>query len=184
MNAANWFIALPVTPGPWFQALTPPPAVRLFAPTDLHLTVAFLGAASETRALAAFELAADFPLAPLEVRLGALEGLGGKRRPSAFSALLTQGRDAVEMALGTARSAMWERAGARADTRPPLAHVTLARPQRKATEVEVAHALAWARALDLGAPSCTLTTIALYTWSEDRSQTLFRRTRELPLREA
>jgi hypothetical protein len=55
---------------------------------------------------------------------------------------------------------------------------------RRAARAEAERALAWALALDLGAPSCRLDRIALYTWSEDRSQSLFRIVRELPLRAA
>jgi len=180
----NWFIGLPVPAGPWFDALVPPPGVRLFGPDDLHVTVAFLGAVDETHARAAFELAVEFPLPALEVQLGPIEALGSRRRPSAFSALLSEQRGTVERALGAARGAMWARAGAREDTRPPLAHVTLARPERRASDVQRKAALAWAKGLDLGSPRCELTRIALYTWSLDRKQALFRVVSELPLRAA
>lgn len=179
--SANWFIALPVTAGPWFDALQPPAAVRLFGPSDLHVTVAFLGPVREDRALAAFAHAALFPLDPRMVRLGPVECLGSKRRPSAFSALLLDGRAEVEAALGAVRERMWEAAEARRDTRPPLAHVTLARPSRRATTAEHRQAMRWATALDLGAPSVRLHSIALYTWSEDRKSTLFRIVSSLPL---
>ena len=180
----NWFIALPVAAGAWFQGLTPPPGVRLFGEHDLHLTVAFLGAVGEERARAAFALAADFPLRPLAVRLGPIEALGSPRRPSAFSALLTEGRAQVETALGVARAAMWEAADARPDTRPALAHVTLARPGRRASDAERRRAQTWAKGIDLGAPVCQLTRIALYAWSLDRATSLFRIVSDLPLRAA
>ena len=102
--AANWFIALPVPSGAWLEALTPPPAVRLFTRHDLHLTVAFLGAVSEARALAAFACAAELPLAPLEISLAQVVPLGARRRPSAFSALLDRGRVEVERAVGAVRA--------------------------------------------------------------------------------
>ena len=177
----NWFIALPVAAGEWFHALTAPPGVRLFGAEDLHLTVAFLGPVDEAHAHAAFALAAGFPLQARRVQLGSVEALGNRRRPSAFSALLTEGRVQVEQALGAARDAMWEAAGARPDARPPLAHLTFARPSRRASDHERAQALTWAKQLDLGAPQCQLTRIALYTWSHDRATALFRIVRELPL---
>ena len=183
---ANWFIGLPVPAGPWFAALQPPAGVRLFGLEDLHVTVAFLGAVDEARARAAFELAQDFPLRALSVTLAQVEALGSRRRPSAFSALLGEGRAEVEHAMGATRGAMWERAAAREDTRPPIAHVTLARPERRANHVQREAALAWAKQLVLGAPRCQLTGIALYTWSADRSSdrslALFRRVCVLPLR--
>jgi 2'-5' RNA ligase len=177
----NWFIALPVAAGEWFHALTPPPGVRLFGANDLHLTIAFLGAVGEERAHAAFALAAGFPLSARRVQLGPVEALGSPRRPSAISALLAEGRTEVELAMGAARAGMWEAAAARPDSRSPLAHVTFARPGRRASTSERKHALAWAKALDLGAPTCELTRIALYTWSEDRAASLFRSVSELPL---
>lgn len=176
---ANWFIALPVAAGPWLEALQPPPGVRMFGPRDLHVTVAFLGPVREDQARAAF--AQSFSLAPLQVQLGPVECLGSKRRPSAFSALLLGGRAEVEAAMGAARERMWEAAEARRDTRPPLAHVTFARPMRRASDAEHKQAVRWATALELGAPSAQLDRIALYTWSEDRSVTLFRIVQELPL---
>jgi 2'-5' RNA ligase len=179
--SANWFIALPVPAGPWFEALQPPDGVRLFGASDLHLTVAFLGAASEAQAQAAFEHAPSFPLPALQVRLGPVECLGSKRRPSAFSALLLDGRAEVEAAMGAVRKQMWDAAQARHDERPPLAHVTLARPSRRATTEDVKQAAHWAKTLDLGAPSVCIDSIALYTWSEDRKHTLFRTVSILPL---
>lgn len=179
--SANWFIALPVAAGPWFDALQPPAGVRLFGAEDLHLTVAFLGAVTERQARSAFEHAEQFPLATLGVQLGPVECLGSKRRPSAFSALLLAGRGEVEAALGETRQRMWDAAQARHDLRPPLAHVTLARPCRRATQAEVEQAARWARGLDLGGPTVQLDQIALYTWSEDRKLALFRRVATLPL---
>jgi 2'-5' RNA ligase len=182
--APNWFIALPVSSGPWQERLVAPAGVRLFGPNDLHLTVAFLGAVPRARAEAAFALARSFQLQALEVTLGEVEALGGRRRPSAFSALLARGRAEVERAIGEARAAMWSAAGARTDDRPPLAHVTLARPQRRASNAGVQAARRWAKALRLGEPVCRLDRIALYTWNEDRTQALFQITEALPLTEA
>lgn len=178
---ANWFIALPVPAGPWFEALQPPPGVRLFGAGDLHLTVAFLGPVTPERALRAFAQTRDFPLPVTDVRLGRVEALGSRRRPSAFSALLNDGRSEVERALTATRTMFWEAAQARPDARPALAHVTLARPARRATMAEVKRATSWAIGLELGAPRCRLDRVALYTWSEDRSVSLFRSVAELPL---
>jgi 2'-5' RNA ligase len=180
--AANWFIALPVAAGAWFERLQAPPGVRLFGRNDLHITVAFLGAVSEQLALSAFELGSALPLAALDIQLARVEALGSARRPSALSALVGTGRQCVEEACTAVRDGMWERAQAKRDTRPALAHVTLARAQRRATRAEWATALRWAHDLELGAPSCRLDRIALYTWSDDRAQSLFRVHRERPLR--
>lgn len=178
---ANWFIALPVPAGAWFEAVQPPSGVRRFASSDLHLTVAFLGAVSPERASRAFEHARSFPLPKTVVRLGPIEALGSRRRPAAFAAVVEQGRLQVEHAVGLARPAMWEAAGSIADPRPPLAHVTLARPMRRATAGEIERALSWAKGLRLEGALAQLERIALYTWAEDRATSLFRMVAELPL---
>jgi 2'-5' RNA ligase len=76
---------------------------------------------------------------------------------------------------------MWEAAGCSADPRPPLAHVTLARPMRRATTSEVAQAVSWAKGLKLEGATVQLDRIALYTWTQDRTNALFQVVAELPL---
>jgi 2'-5' RNA ligase len=165
---ANWFIGLPVAPGAWFGRVgAPPPGVTLFHPEDLHLTIAFLGAVTEDAARAGWAaLVWDRPR--LEVVLGAVVPMGSSRRPSAFSALLDQGRPEVEEAMGRSRGACFTAAGARPEERAPKAHVTVARPSRKATDRERRAGEVWAAGLDLGRPTVTLDRVALFTWSETR----------------
>ena len=171
---SNWFIALPVTSGDWLQRLQPAPAgVRVFAPEDLHLTVAFLGPVDEARAHRAWD-ALEWPLSQTEISLGSVVPLGPTARPSALSALLLPGREEVESAVASVRDTLLDHAAVPRELRPPLAHVTLARPKRAADSNERRDALAWAASLDLGEPATTLSRIALYTWSNDRSKSLFR----------
>jgi 2'-5' RNA ligase len=167
--AANWFVALPVPAGPWLEALRPPPGVRLFAPEDLHLTVAFLGAICAERARAAFDGLGALPLAALQIGLAQVATLGPRRRPSAFSALLDQGRAEVERAIAALRDVLCDTAGARRDARAPLAHVTLARPLRAATAEQLRDARAWAESLTLEGTQAWVSRIALFTWSQERS---------------
>ena len=177
----NWFIAIPIAPGSWFEAVPPVPAgIRRFDAFDLHLTVAFLGGVEESAARAAFR-AIGFDEHPQDVTLGAVVPMGSPRRYTALSVLLEQGREAIEAAMGRARPIAFEVAGTAPDERPPKAHITIARPKRKATDAERADALAWASAIDLRAVTVRLDTIALYTWSEDRAATLFRVVDEAPL---
>jgi 2'-5' RNA ligase len=164
--AANWFIALPVPAGPWLEALQPPPGVRLFAREDLHLTVAFLGPVSAERARAAFDHAGALPLRPLEIGLAQVAALGSPRRPSAFSALLDQGRAEVERAIGALRDVLCDAAGAAREHRPPLAHVTLARPARTLTAEQLRAARAWAGDVSLAGTHAHVTRVALFTRSE------------------
>jgi 2'-5' RNA ligase len=147
--------------------------VRLFGPDDLHITLAFLGRVGEAKARAAFEHVASLSLAPLETELGAVLALGAKRRPSAFSALPQHGRASIEASMTALRDVLCDAAGAAPETRPALAHVTFARPTRKASLAQVHAAAAWAVALDLGAPRVRIDSVALYTWSQDRRHRLF-----------
>jgi 2'-5' RNA ligase len=180
----NWFVALPVDPGAWFERVPEPPrGVRRFHPADLHLTIAFLGPVTEEAALAGWD-ALSWPLGPVEVSLGPVVALGPPRRWSALSALLGEGRDAVETAMAEARVAVWKAAGARPDDRPPKAHVTLARPTRSAPERARALALDWAERLPAAIGRARLDRVALYGWSDDRANRLFavHRERSLTLR--
>ena len=170
----NWFIALPVPGGEWFEMLgPPPPSIRAFSASDLHLTIAFLGTVSESAAHAAWAAFA-WPLGDVDVTLGDVVPMGRPTRYSALSALLDEGREAVEAAMGASRDAAYLAAGVAPDLRPPKAHVTLGRPQRSATLSQREAALVWAQALRLRDVRVRLGAPALYTWAEDRSRALFR----------
>jgi len=171
----SWFIALPVPTDSWWSRVCAPPAsARLFAPADVHLTVAFLGPVDEKAAEAAFELAPQWPTGTLAATLTGVVAMGNPRRPSAFSVMVGEGAEEIARAIASVRDDMCGRAGARCDDRPPLPHVTIARPNRSAGRAEREAMLAWAQALDLGTPRVRLTSLALYTRAEDRSVRLFR----------
>ena len=165
---ANWFIGLPVAPGVWFERVgDPPPGTTRFHPGDLHLTIAFLGAVSGDAAHAAWDALA-WELPAVDVELGAVVPMGSARRPSAFSALLERGRSPVEAAMGRSRGACFAAASARPEERAPKAHVTVARPSRKAGDHERRAGEAWAAALDLGRPVVALDRVALFTCRDTR----------------
>jgi 2'-5' RNA ligase len=170
---ANWFIALRVLGGKFLAALEPPAQVRLFAPEDLHITLAFLGKIDEARARASFTHAHPLPLVPLSTELGNVVALGGQRRPSAFSALPTRHRREIEAVMMATRDVLCDAAGCARETRPALGHVTLARPSRRASAHEVELARLWATSLDLQSPTIRIESVALYTWASDRTRTLF-----------
>ncbi|MFO0737518.1 MAG: hypothetical protein U0270_16620 [Labilithrix sp.] len=171
---ANWFIALPIEPGEWFaRVAAPPPGLRMFAPTDLHLTVAFLGGVSEEAARAAWA-AAVWNDGPRAVTLAEVAPMGAPRRYSALSLLLDHGRPEIEAEMTRSRGPAYAAAGTPPDARPAKAHVTIARPKRHATETERAAGLEWARAIELHGTPVRLEKIALYTWSDDRTSKLFR----------
>lgn len=169
----NWFIAIPVAEAAIVERLPPAPrGLRLLTPADLHVTVAFLGPVDEARARAAYA-AMNWPLAPRDISFGEVVPMGPVRRFSALSALLVEGRKEVEAAMGRARGAAFAAAGIEGERRPPLAHLTLARPQRRTSDRDREAALAWARRIDLSGLGVRLEGIALYTWARDRTERLF-----------
>lgn len=170
----NWFIAWPVAPGPWLGELLAgaPRFLRRFHPTDLHVTLAFLGPVVEDQAWDAWDLALHLPLAPIHATLDRVEGFGNPRAPSAFSLTVT-GED-LSCAIGDLRGALYAAAGAPPDSRPPRPHCTVARPGRQAGGPERAAGLAWARSVPPLNTRVILDRLALYTWSEDRRERQFR----------
>jgi 2'-5' RNA ligase len=146
----------------------------------LHLTVAFLGRASEAAALEAWD-AFVWPLGATRVSLDAVVALGNPRRPSALSALLGRGHDVVARAIGDSREAPIRAARAAADERPPKPHVTLARIGASARPNERRHALAWAAAIDLAGPEVVLDRVALYASKTGPEGRRYTRLRELSL---
>lgn len=182
---ANWFFAFPLD-GSFVRDLPePPPSFRRFHPDDVHLTLTFLGGCGEDAALRALQAldAALAQLAPsaIEVSLGQVVPMGPRSRYSALSALLERGRVATEACITGLRDPLSLAAIGRRDERPPKPHVTLARPGRQASDERRRQGLAWAQSLDLRAVSGRLDRIALYTWSDERRERLFRIVAERPL---
>ncbi len=171
----NWFVAIPVQADPWFQRfITPPPqAFRRFHPNDLHMTVAFLGPVDEASARAGWE-ALHWPLKAVTATLGTIVPMGAPHRYSALSIEVLQSRDVIEHALAQCRDAISDAAGAKRESRPPKAHITVARPSRRATTNDRDAGLTWAKRIDLHQHPITLDSVALYTWAEDRRERQFK----------
>jgi len=183
----NFFFAFPLDGGFLATLPKPPPAIRRYAPDDVHLTLTFLGACGEEaadRALAALDevLGRGAPR-PIEVSLGSVVPMGPRRTYSALSALLDRGREETEAFIGAVRDPLSEAALGRREKRAPKAHVTIARPQRRATDTDRESGRAWADTLDLRAVQQTLDRVALYTWSDDRPRRLFKIIAERKLQE-
>jgi len=176
----NWFVGLPVPAGRWFseRVRDPPPGTRLFAPADLHLTVAFLGPVGDAAARRAWAevpaLLSGVPGGPIDATLDGVVPMGHPLHPSALSALLYQGNDAVVALITALRGRLLGLAGARPDRRAPKPHLTVARPGRRASDAERSRAVTWARGLQLSGVPVHLDRIALYTWADDRRRGLFR----------
>ncbi len=179
MPRPNWFLGFPIDGGFLLDLPPVPPALRRFHPEDVHLTLAFLGGCGEEgakRALAALDRRIELaPLRAIHVSLGEVVPMGGSSKSySALSALLGAGREEATATLEAYRDALTDAASARRDRRPPKPHVTLARPRGRASPDDREAGLAWASALELGSVRATLDRVALFTWSEQRAERLFR----------
>lgn len=172
----SWFIGLvaPVPEAVLAALPPPPPRVRLFHAGDLHLTVAFLGGVEEDAARAAWRLATTHAWSPISATLAAVVPMGPPARPSALSAELDSGREEARALMAALRDPCRRAAGLLPERRDHRPHITLARPQRRATDAERARAVAWARDLDLNGAPVVLQALALYTWAADRQERLFR----------
>lgn len=156
----SWFVAFPITPVGWFDDLAPPPGLKREIAVDLHLTIAFFGGVSEASARKAFELTRAWPPAPAEAVMTALEPLGNPRHPSVIAAT-THSADLVAL-MTHHRDALYDAAEVPRDTRPPLAHVTIARFGRRASKSERAAGLAWAAKTKLEEARVKIAAVALY----------------------
>jgi RNA 2',3'-cyclic 3'-phosphodiesterase len=171
----NWFLALAAPAADWFARCVPAPpeGIRLFHPGDLHITIAFLGDCGPESAQRAWQIARQIPAVNFDIRLGEVVPMGNPRRYSALSALLVEGGPAIESVMQSWREKICLAAGARLDTRPPKAHLTLARPPWRALPELRESGLQWAQSLQLGEVRLSLSRLALYTRSEDRSKNQF-----------
>jgi 2'-5' RNA ligase len=183
----NWFIGLPVDPGRWFTPLvsSAPGFLRIFHPDDIHITVAFLGSCGEARAREAWahvhEQIRQAPPGPLRVTLGGVRPMGNPKRPTALSVVLSRQAGPVADLMGSLREGAWAAAEARSDDRPPLPHITVARPSRRAGGAERRRAIQWALERAPIDADITLDRIALLTWAEDRQRRQFRTVEQRPL---
>jgi 2'-5' RNA ligase len=179
MPHPNWFFGFPIDGTFLLELPETPECIRRFHPDDVHMTLAFLGGCGEdaaARSLAALDAClTSAPPAIVDGTLGEVVPMGGSRRDySALSALFDRGREEATKLLASLRDPLADAANSRRETRPPKAHVTIARPRRRATPAERRAGLDWASALDLHAIPARLERVALYTWSEDRRERLFR----------
>ena len=179
MQRGNWFIAFPV---PLEQLVLPvaPRCVRTFSPSDRHLTIAFLGAVEHMQAEQAWLVARGLNWHGVNLSLGEMRALGARRRPGALSAEVNRGREDLESMLAQ-RGAIFAALGVEPPKQTPLAHITLARVKRKASREEYADARSWMHSLTVAGTRGAVDRMALYTWSEDRQETLFQIVHEAPI---
>lgn len=173
----NWFIAWPVEiETGWWESLQRPPAgIRLFHRLDLHITGVFLGNCGESTAMACWAAVQDSPPASLVVSGATMRPFGPSRRFSALSLTLA----GEHIAAATERVREVQRvalaaSGVEPESREPVPHVTIARPQRHADDITRRQALLWASRVVPPEQPWTLDRLALYTWADRRDEHLFR----------
>ncbi len=166
----NWFVALPVPAHSWLPSVMAdlPNTCRPFRPEDVHMTVAFFGAMDPTLQDEVVRVMASIREKPLVIRLGPLLTLPSEKRLSALSFSVTRGQEEAKSLIARWRDSLIRAARGRRETRPPLAHITVARPLRKAREQGKREGKAWARRVVPPTEPLALDRIALYTWAEDR----------------
>lgn len=181
-NGANWFIALPVE-SPALETLTAtlPAGLRRLHPDDWHLTLAFLGAVGEQRALAAWRRAGDIDAAPFAVEATGPAAFGRPSRPSAFGLDIERGHEALRALIEQWRDPLRAAAGVEPESRDARPHITLARPPRRGGRAIHERAAGWLRATRFDPVPLRLEQIALYTAAEPGMQRLFRRVAQRPL---
>ena len=156
----------------------PPASFRLYHPDDIHLTLAFLGGCGREgadRALVALDsILEQTRWPPIDASLGEVVPMGSSRAYSALSVLLDGGRNEAARCITALRDGLTEAATGRREKRPAKPHITIARPKRRASSEARAAGLAWAARVDLHSVRARLDRVALYTWSDDRRERLFR----------
>ena len=180
---ANWFAAFPMPTTDWFGPLvqTCPTTCRPFAAGDLHLTLAFFGGLEAAEVTRVCDHLATLRLPLLPFRFDHALLLPQPKRFSAVCLGLGEGRAEIAAQMARHRDPLLATAGKTPDPRPPLPHVTLARPIRKHKQVAQQEGAAWCHALGIPDISLTLDEIALYTWSDQRPVRQFRIVARFPL---
>jgi 2'-5' RNA ligase len=180
---ANWFIALEVPPLPAWEGLTRglPEGMRRFAPLDRHLTVAFLGPCGTERAERAWEALVGLRHAPVDATAAAWRAMGPRDRPSAYAITLARGHGPAADLIASWGDRALIAAGLPPAGRRPLPHITLARPPRRRAAALRQPMRIWMGQAPLPGAPFRLETLALYTWSKDRAERLFRIVAERPL---
>ena len=176
----NWFIAWPVDAPALTRSLRRelPAGLRCIADADLHITLAFLGSVGEARAHDAWAHALTLPCPAFDVAAQRLVALGKPSRPSAYGVMFDDEQGSLADFIGQHRDALRESAGVNAESRPPLPHLTLARPPRSAGPVIRKCASDWIDDGELPSTRLELDRLALYRRAPDGHASRFQRVAE------
>lgn len=181
---ANWFIGFPVHAWEDYERIFAgaPSNVRRFHPLDLHITLAFLGNVGPERARMGWQTLSNLSRDSIRISLGRLLPFGRPDHPSAYSFILEKGREETIALIKEVRDDAIDAAGARPDYRPPKPHLTIGRPPRRISRDESVSYRNWIRAVEPPSTELLLDRIALYTWSDDRSERQFKIEATIPMK--
>ena len=141
----------------------------------------FLGPCGSDAALAGWATLAEKTHPIIHSQLHGLRAMGNPRRPSAFALTLSQGHEETVKLMAHWRGPIYRAANVAPDERPPLPHITVARPPRKASAAIRQMGKDWIQNQPVPTSELKLDGIALYTWSEDRQERLFQIVHQRPL---
>ena len=172
----NWFVGLPVAAASWLASMTAdlPESCRAFDARDVHMTVAFLGAVEPAGVSAVIDLLNAVEERAFFITLGRVLALPTPKRVSALSLEPLEGIARARLFIEGWRERFCRAAGCRPDPRPPLPHITVARPKRKAGHEGRQQALDWSSRVKAPTQRILLDHVALYTWADDRRLRQFR----------
>ena len=173
----HWFAALPVNlPRSWMDTLRQgaPHGLRWYEVEDCHITIAFFGKYRADRLEAVREVLAQMASLDLAVATGGLKLLPSERRFSAIALRLAEEPVALLEFMRQWSTRLAEAAEVAPDPRPPLPHITVARPGRRNSLSEQHVIASWALGWMGPAVKIHLGRVALYRWAEDRSVSQFR----------
>lgn len=166
----NWFVAWPVRGAEaWLASLeaSAPGGLHFLAPADLHVTLAFLGRYEPASQAKISRLLAGLPLTAVEAEPREFVALPQPRRFSALAFTLGVGRAEIEKQIAKWRDRICREAGARIETRSPLPHFTVARPDRRIGADDREAALRWLEELPPRKDvRVRLDVPCIYTWAE------------------
>lgn len=178
----NWFIALeaPIDLDLDHILRLAPKSIRRFHPLDRHLTLAFLGNCSVKKAQQAWANACKAAPFVQHLQPKRLHAMGARKKPSA-AAIVFREPEKITNWMKKNQSGILAEAGRPPMRWDPLPHLTIARPKRKAGK-EIRQAMVdWCTKTELHLECVIMLNMALYTWSKDRTQQLFRKEAEHPL---
>ena len=167
----NWFVAFTISPGLWYEDIykSIKEPMHSFHPDDLHSTVAFLGSLDDEGVESIKRAMDSFDERPLSVTLGKLLFLPKLPEYSAVSYSVEQGNEILQGYMKKYRDSFYVAAKRAVETRPPLPHITIARPPRKLKADEKVNLVKDFQKLPIPRNKIIIDTLALYTWSENRS---------------